>query len=662
MESSMRLGLLGQGALRRILQAHLETLTRVEVTGYERLEEGMPACTLLVSAADAWNPEEQRALNAYSLRTGIPWLGVFIEFGRAILGPYVLPGSPGCANCAEMRRLNAQDDAVAFAGIRERFAASERRARADVSWLTSFAGQTLANLVAGEIQSSLTAPERMQTRNALVYVDLGTLKVRRHRFLPEPRCPDCGSLPADAAELADISLRSRSKIHPYTYRAQMLREKKQQLLEQYTDIETGLTQRIVKDAQHLFANYAIHMNVPGSGRREVGYGRAFAYEQALVSAIAEALERYAGMRPMGKDTVVRASRGELGDEALDPRLLGLPSEEQYSLPGFPYMRYSDDLVCNWVWGYSFLRQRPILVPESYAYYGLHLWGKEATFVYEISNGCALGGNTEEAILHGMIEIAERDAFLLTWYARLPMPRIDPRSARDPQAGLMIERLRYLTGYNVHAFNVTLEHGIPCFWVMGVDEQQRQNTPRVVCAAGAHLHPEKALVNALQELAPIIEQTRVRYAAELPRIREMLADSSKVRQMQDHSLLYGLPEAFERLAFLYDSPRRQTFEEAFDAFYSATPHTDLLDDLNEIMARYLSGGIDIIVVDQTAPEHAMGGFRCVKVIMPGMLPMTFGHHARRTAGFERLYQLPQKLGYYPRALTDADLNPYPHPFP
>lgn len=662
MESSVRLGLLGQGTLRRILQTHLETLTTVEVIGYERLEASMSACTLLVSAADAWNPEEQRALNAYSLRTRIPWLGVFVEFGRAILGPYVLAGCPGCATCAEMRRTTAQDDATVFAGIRERLAISERRASAEVSWLTAFASQALANLVAGEIQSSLTAPESMQTRNALVYVDLGTLKVRRHQFLPESRCPDCGSLPEDAAELAGISLRSRPKIHPYTYRAQTLREKKEQLLEQYIDIETGLTQRVVKDAQHLFANYAIHMNVPGRERREVGYGRAFAYEQALVSAIAEALERYAGMRPMGKRTVVRASRSELGDEALDPRLLGLPSEEQYSLPGFPYMRYSDDLVCNWVWGYSFLRQRPILVPESYAYYGLHLWSKEAAFVYEISNGCALGGSREEAILHGMIEIAERDAFLMAWYARLPMPRIDPRSARDPQAGLMIERLHYLTGYNVHAFNITLEHGIPCFWVMGVDEQQRPDTPRVVCAAGAHLHPEKALVNALQELAPIIEQTRARYAGELPRIREMLSDSSKVTQMQDHSLLYSLPEAFERLAFLYDSPRRQTFEQAFGSFYRTTPHTDLLDDLTDVMTRYLSSGIDIIVVDQTAPEHTAGGFRCVKVIMPGMLPMTFGYHARRTTGFERLYQLPQKLGYYPRALTDADLNPYPHPFP
>jgi hypothetical protein len=34
-----------------------------------------------------------------------------------------------------------------------------------------------------------------RTRNAMVYVDLETLSLRVHRFLPEPLCPDCGELP-----------------------------------------------------------------------------------------------------------------------------------------------------------------------------------------------------------------------------------------------------------------------------------------------------------------------------------------------------------------------------------------------------------------------------------------------------------------------------------
>ena len=68
---------------------------------------------------------------------------------------------------------------------------------------------------------------------------------------------------------------------------------------------------------------------------------------------------------------------------------------------------------NWVWGYSFLQERPILVPELLAYYSL---GYGEGFVYETSNGCALGGSLEEAIFHAILEVVERDSFLLTWYA------------------------------------------------------------------------------------------------------------------------------------------------------------------------------------------------------------------------------------------------------
>jgi ribosomal protein S12 methylthiotransferase accessory factor len=38
--------------------------------------------------------------------------------------------------------------------------------------------------------------------------------------------------------------------------------------------------------------------------------------------------------------------------------------------------------------------------------------------------------------------------------------------------------------------------------------------------------------------------------------------------------------------------------------------------------------NVIVVDQTTPEHRAGGCSCVKVIVPGMLPVTFGHESRR----------------------------------
>ena len=61
-----------------------------------------------------------------------------------------------------------------------------------------------------------------------------------------------------------------------------------------------------------------------------------------------------------------------------------------------------------------------------------VWAMGEGFVYETSNGCALGGSLEEAIFHGIMEVVERDSFLLTWYAKLPLPRLDLSSANDQE--------------------------------------------------------------------------------------------------------------------------------------------------------------------------------------------------------------------------------------
>ena len=73
-------------------------------------------------------------------------------------------------------------------------------------------------------------------------------------------------------------------------------------------------------------------------------------------------------------------------------------------------------------------------------------------------------------------------------------------------------------------------------------------------------------------------------------------------------------------------------------------------------------LDVIVVDQTTPEMIRNGLYCVKVLIPGMLPMTFGHHLTRVTGLERVLRVPMELGYTKQPLTLEQLNPYPHPFP
>jgi ribosomal protein S12 methylthiotransferase accessory factor len=489
---------------------------------------------------------------------------------------------------------------------------------------------------------------------------LDDLRLEGHRFLPDPHCPDCGYLPDDSPEAAAIVIRPALKLSERSYRTRSLTENKARLLELYSDAETGMVTNITKDPNNLYAAVSARIGLPD--RAERGFGRGLDFEESLVAAIAEALERFGGVRPGGKRTRVRSSFNELGNRALDPTTLGLPSEAQYARPTCPYLRYHHDLVFNWVWGYSFRRREPMLVPELHAYYRFDRDASDRPFAFEISNGCAIGCCLEEAILHGLLEIAERDAFLMTWYAGLPVPRIDLRSVQDPSIALMVERLEHMTGYTVHAFDTTMEQRIPSFWVMAVDEENRSGTAKMVCAAGSSLDPERGLASALQEVAPLAWWIPARYQDERPRALRMLEDDDLVVRMEDHSLLYSLPEAWHRLSFLYETTEQLSLAEAFRDTCEQVESQDLAVDLDRVINRYLATALDVIVVDQTTPEHELGGFRCVKVLVPGTLAMTFGNHARRTDGIERLRTVPVRLGYRSAPLTEADLNLRPHPFP
>lgn len=662
-EASMRIGLLGQGVLWKATQQAIAIdYTPVPLTLDTLRAEGAD-CYLLIYCDDTWHPQIHQEIHNMARQAGIPWFPVYCEFGLGVIGPCTFPGESGCETCARIRELSASENASETQALWK----GVENASLAQPWLNAWSLEFLQQLVIAEIAALKEKPATMHTRNGLLCLQLDTLRIQRHAFLSEPECPDCGLRPADTAEAARISLQSHQKPGPFTYRARSLTEIREQLFATYVDGRMGLVHRLIRPTTSAVAGVMASIGIyHGNGHTSQmsGFGRTLNYSDSRVAGIAEALERYGGQRPKGKRTTVKASYRQLGAQALDPTCLGLYTAGQYAQPDFAYVPYHPDLVFNWVWGYSFRLQRPILLPERYAYYGLSPTDQKdnPAFVYEISNGCALGTCLEEAIFHGILELAERDAFLLTWYARLGVARIDAHSATNPLLQLLLSDLEQTTGYTISLFNMTLNHAIPCIWAMAVDEQQRDDLPRCFCAAGSHPDPEHAALNALTELIPSVERAQNWSAEELARAREMVANSFAVTKMEDHSQLYMAPEAFERLYFLTSSPGRQSFQEIRHQVPVRLEAADLRDDLQTLLDYYRQRGIDVIVVDQTSSEHSVQGLCCVKVVMPGLLPMTFGERFRRVSGFTRLYELPYTLGYHARPLTEADINPYPHPFP
>jgi ribosomal protein S12 methylthiotransferase accessory factor len=600
---------------------------------------------------DSWNPSVHQKAEEVFQRTNTPWLRGFVSFGEGIIGPLVRPGTPGCSQCADMRRHMTGRDRQEMREIQNHLKLDGGMHQE--AWASRTGLLQLSRLIGAEVQRILRGEQGL-SEGKVGFVNLKSLNSSWHRFLPVPLCRVCEPLPDDSPAMAEISLQTSPKLNRDSFRSRSLDDLNNVLVEDYLDHRTGLLNEKMINLIPPFADVSV--NLPLLNGDEGTAGRTNSYANSELTAILEGLERYCGLEPRGKRTVVYDSYHHLKNQALNPIEVGIHEIEQYEKPGFPFEKFDPDRPMNWVWGYSFLQERPILVPERLAYYSLGFGSRG--FVYETSNGCALGGSLEEAIFYGIMEVVERDSFLMTWYAQLPLSRLDPETTKDEELLLMIERMRTVGGYDLFLYNSTMEHGIPS--IVAIAKNRKEKGLNLICAAGAHLDPVRAVKTAVHELAGMMLTLDEKLETNKEEYRRMLDDSSLVRQMDDHGMLYGLPEAEERLHFLLDENRPlRSFNEDF---HWKSEHVDLTDDLQDILQSFRELNLDVIVVDQTTPETLRNGLYCVKVLIPGMLPMTFGHHLTRVTGLERVLKVPMELGYTKEPLTTEQLNSHPHPFP
>lgn len=643
------LAVIGEGLLAEFVCGQLSDEYRA-VRRIDFSAELPDSLQLALVLTDGWQPSFHRQADEWARRTGTPWLRGFVSLGEAVVGPLVRTGRPGCAECADMRRVMAGSDRKEHWQLKEWLRAQP--AVTSDAWASRSGLLHTAFLIASEATCILKA-ERAQMEERLLLVNLQTLNSSLHFVLPEPLCEVCSQLPEDSAEAARISLKPSPKLNVGSYRCRSIDELKGALPKDYVDPRTGLFNGKMSDLASPFADASV--NLPLFGGDEGAAGRTHSYAESELTAILEGLERRCGLTPRGKRTAVHDSYRNVESIALNPLKVGTHSKEQYERPDYPFKPFDPDHAIDWVWGYSFMEERPILVPELLAYYSM---GHGEGFVYETSNGCALGGSLEEAIFYGILEVVERDVFLMTWYARLPLPRLDPLSAGDRQLRLMVERLQAVTSFDLHLFNATMENGIPSVWVLA--KNRTQKGINLICAAGAHPDPIRAAKSAILENASMLEMLNGKFESRRDEYVRMLDDPFHVREMEDHSMLYSMPEAEDRLKFLLDEDRPlRAFKGEFPR---ADWQADLTDDLRSFLRVFRRLNMDVIVVDQTTPETLRNGLYCVKVLIPGMLPMTFGHHLTRLTGLERVLKVPMQLGYADKPLSPDQLNPHPHPFP
>ncbi len=420
----------------------------------------------------------------------------------------------------------------------------------------------------------------------------------------------------------------------------------------YVGLVRSLDERLAGTADARLPTYTAELaadeRLLGSPLGHIGAlcGMAPDRSAAIDAALGEAAERYS-LCYLPHDRIVRATADELGAAAVAPERFALFSLAQHARPGFPFVPFTRETRVSWVEGRRVPTGAPAWIPAELVFLADPVEPGEERIAYATSSGAACAPSAPEAILRGLLELCERDAFALVWAARLSLPLLD----WSGHAGLVELDRRYFgpTGLDYATVDLSCFHSLPS--VLAVVRAPASAGAVLGVGAGTAATIERAWWKALSEAFG----TRAAARSILAKAPPFAPDGRNVRTFDDHIAFHATPERAALSTFLDASAERVHVS-------SIEPLPDGVDDrIAAVVARIEAAGASGYAVDVTAPDLRSLGLHVVKTVSPELCMLDVPQPGR-FLGAERLRTVPAELGHTSRPLAESELNPYPHPFP
>lgn len=242
--------------------------------------------------------------------------------------------------------------------------------------------------------------------------------------------------------------------------------------------------------------YSVIRPTAARGAISVYSGKGASDNQSKISAVMEAVERCLAEAPRNNADV---SEPHDEQENIVDSYLNLKEQEtvlnpeELILPGL----LPPETPIEWLWGYDLLGEERILVPANAVYHPYEPLPGSYRLFRSDTNGLAAGNCIEEAVLHGLLEVVERDAYSIAEYTRNPGERI----TLTPEDGTAYELYKKFTdaGVEVHLWHLPSDTGIHCM-LAAIDDVVLRDPALLVIGSGAHLDPAVAATRALTEAA------------------------------------------------------------------------------------------------------------------------------------------------------------------
>jgi ribosomal protein S12 methylthiotransferase accessory factor len=390
--------------------------------------------------------------------------------------------------------------------------------------------------------------------------------------------------------------------------------------------------------------------LPAGRVSPLGSGSGPDRETALAAALGEAVERYSAAGPAAPEELQFGGAEELGERAVRPERFALFAADQYAEPGFRYRPFTETSRVAWIEGRELPGGEPALLPAQLVFLNESYGAEKLRIGPSTSNGLACRATLEEAVLAGLFEVVERDAFMIVWANRLSLPRLSWE--RDDE--LLAFEARYLapTGLRYAAVDLSAFWGIPT--VLGVVRGDENAAAALGVGAASAATVQQAVRKALDEAFRV--QAWAGDLAYLDPNRSFAPDHSDIRTFDDHVHYYADGGRARATAFLEAA---REVREVADV--ERLPGVSVAAQIESIAERLQAQSSSAYAVDVTAPDIRDAGLAVAKVVAPELCPLDADHRTRFLGG-RRLYEAGFELGLTGSVLGPNDLNPHPHPFP
>lgn len=306
---------------------------------------------------------------------------------------------------------------------------------------------------------------------------------------------------------------------------------------------------------------------------------------------------------------------------------------------------------RWIRGYSWTKETSSWIPAQIVsghkdFRAFSLSSKEPAIRASITTGLATHPIRISALLAGILEIIERDAYMITWLNQLSLPRIDLTglSSRNDSLDKLLKVCRR---YRFQPHAIRLLTDAPTHAICVMLEDLSGSLPRFSVGLKAHQNPTIAVEGA------ILEALRMHQTA---RKKKLFSKNNWDPTTKAIDITH-----YDRLMYWSEEGRSDRLNFMIKGNISSLKKEDWDEDTDEehfmrIVKWCKEKGYDLVSIDFDNASANIPKWHVEFTIIPELQPIYFNEKLPQTGG-KRLKDIPGQFGYKSREPYCDD----PHPF-